>query len=85
MTDDWPYVKREPDEIREDFEKLLSQKEIELKQKNEKMTYIVTNERPNKKEERRFWRENGFLEIHQPQFNYKHTGRVETYQLIKKI
>ncbi len=37
MSDDWPYVKREPDQIIEDFEKLLSQKEIELKQKNEKI------------------------------------------------
>ncbi|MFW9947070.1 MAG: hypothetical protein ACFFDX_09610, partial [Candidatus Odinarchaeota archaeon] len=37
MSDDWPYVKREPDQIIEDFEKLLSQKEFELKQKNEKI------------------------------------------------
>ncbi|MFX1321301.1 MAG: hypothetical protein ACFFAQ_06630, partial [Promethearchaeota archaeon] len=37
MSEDWPYKPRDPNEIIEDFEKILAQKDHELKQNYEKI------------------------------------------------
>ena len=50
-----------------------------------KMGYIVTSENPEEIEARRFWKDNGFVEIFQRKYEYKHAGRIERYLLIKKV
>ncbi len=49
------------------------------------MTYIVASEEPDYLESREFYRTNGYTDLHQPSFEYKHAGRKETCLLIKKL
>lgn len=49
------------------------------------LTYLVTHESPSDIDEKRFYKANGFTEHYQPEFEYKHTGRIETHMEIKKI
>jgi len=62
---------------------------IEDEASKRKMGYIVTSETPDEIEARKFWKDNGFAEIHQQEFRYKpqlaSAGRIERYLLIKKI
>ena len=58
---------------------------VEKKAIDKKIKYLITSVSPTNIEERNFWKNNGFTEYHQPQFEYKHAGRIETYVEIKKI
>jgi len=54
-----------------------------------KIGYIVTGETTDEIEARKFWKDNGFAEIHQHEFRYKpllsSAGRIERYLFIKKV
>ena len=62
---------------------------IEDEASKQKIGYIVTGENPNEIEARKFWKDNGFVGIHQHEFRYKpqisSAGRIERYLFIKKI
>jgi GNAT superfamily N-acetyltransferase len=73
-----------PDYQREDLAGMVL-RYIEDEASKLKMEYIVTSEDPDEIEPRKFWKDNGFIEIHRYEFKYKHAGRIEQYLLIKKL
>jgi len=73
-----------PDYYREEVAGMVL-RYVEDEASTRKMGYIVTSKSPNEIEARKFWKGNGFVEIHQHEFEYKHAGRVERYLLIKKL
>jgi len=58
---------------------------IEDEARKRKIGYIVTCEDIDQTGARKFWKDNGFLGIHQYRFEYKHAGRIERHLLIKSL